>query len=212
MPTAVASLAEPLACAVSALRRSFTVAQRPGGLDQLDVGIVGAGPLGLLALAAARQAGAGRVLVAARHEHQRQAVRRLGGEPLGEDEAELAGARPRLIVIAAGGRGQALTQALSAVAPAGEVIVLGLLDEPQPVPARRAVMRGIRVSFSISYRGWGADSDFAHALSILAREPHSFEFLLSHRFALTEVARAFDRAAAPDGSFRAIVGPSLKSA
>lgn len=79
LPTAVAALTEPLACAVNALRRSFVAAERGGRLDHVDVAIVGAGAVGLLALAAARRAGARRVYVVARHEHQQRAVRQLGG-------------------------------------------------------------------------------------------------------------------------------------
>lgn len=212
LPTAVAALTEPLACAVNALRRSFVAAERGGRLDHVDVAIVGAGAVGLLALAAARRAGARRVYVVARHEHQQRAVRQLGGEALGESPDQLAGVQPNLVLIAAGGIGQLLATALCAVAPGGEVVVLGLLDEPQQLAARRAVMRGIRMSFSISHSGWGRDSDFAHALAILAAEPGSFEFLLSHRFALKDVSRAFELAASPrERSFRALIGSELRS-
>jgi threonine dehydrogenase-like Zn-dependent dehydrogenase len=212
LPTVVAALTEPLACAVNALRRSFTAAERGGRLDDVDVAIVGAGPVGLLALAAARRAGARRVYVVARHEHQQRAVRQLGGEALGESPDQLAGVQPNLVLIAAGGIGQPVAQALNAVARAGEVVVLGLLDEPQQLAARRAVMRGNRVSFSISHSGWGDDSDFAHALAILAGAPGSFEFLLSHRFALKDVARAFDLAANPgEPAFRALIASELRS-
>jgi threonine dehydrogenase-like Zn-dependent dehydrogenase len=208
VPPLVAPLAEPLACAVHAIRSSAIATRRGGRLEDLDVAIVGAGPLGLLTLAAARHAGARRVFVAARHEHQREGVLRLGGEPVGEDPAELAAKQPRLVLIAAGAGPRVLSDALGSVPPSSEIVVLGLLDEPQPIEARRAVLRGTRLSFSISYGGWGADSDFALGLAVLAREPKAFEFLVSHRFALADVADAFALASARGGrSFRVVVLP-----
>jgi threonine dehydrogenase-like Zn-dependent dehydrogenase len=208
MPTELAALTEPMACAVHALRRSWTGSSRGGRIDGVDVGIVGAGPIGLMALAAARRLGAGRVSVAARHPHQRQAARALGGEPIGEDPAELREAAPRLVIIAADAGPRVLAEALATVGGAGEVIVLGLLDEPQQIDARRAVLRGSRVTFSISHGGWGADLDFLAALEVLGSDFRAFTRLLSHRFELAEIARAFDLAADRSiPSFRVVVGP-----
>jgi threonine dehydrogenase-like Zn-dependent dehydrogenase len=210
MPTSLAVLAEPMACAMHAIRQSWTAGERDGRLDGLDVAIIGAGPLGLLALAAIRHAGARRVLVAARHGNQRDAARRLGAELIAEDLAALREARPQMVLIAAGAGPALLGDALAAIDVTGEVVVLGLLSEQQPVDARRAVLRGSRVSFSISYGGRGRDADFARGLEVLGANPSTFEFMLSHRYSLQDVAAAFHQAAnRRGGSFRVIVAPPV---
>jgi L-idonate 5-dehydrogenase len=201
---ALGVLGEPMACVVHALRRSVVARD---GLDGATVGIVGAGTVGLLALAAVRRAGAAGVHVAVRHEHQRRAVERLGGVVVGEDPAELRAARPALLLVAAGHGDALLAGALSAVDAGGEVVVLGLPDAPQPVDARRAVLRELRLTFSISYGASGADGDMAAALELLAAEPEAFAPLLGERFALGDVDAAFHAAAERGRGFRVLVEP-----
>jgi threonine dehydrogenase-like Zn-dependent dehydrogenase len=211
VPTSVAALAEPMACAVHAIRQSATAVRGGGQLDGIDVAIVGAGPLGLMAVLAARRAGAARIRVVARHEQQREAARRFGGEVVGEDLADLRDAPPDLVIVAAGGSDQLLAGALGVVAVAGEVVVLGLARDPQTIDARRAVLRGLRVLFSIGYGGDGDASDFAHALAVLALQPTEAATLLTHRFPLADVADAFALAADTSRpSLRVLVEPGAR--
>ena len=67
----MAALSEPTAVAVHATRLAAV------GADQ-RVLILGAGAIGLLAVVAARAAGAADVWITARHPHQAAAARRLG--------------------------------------------------------------------------------------------------------------------------------------
>jgi threonine dehydrogenase-like Zn-dependent dehydrogenase len=205
LPTATAVLAEPLACVVHALRRSVTGA-RHGRLNGAIVGIAGAGTVGLLAIAAVRHAGAARVLISARHAHQRAAALGFGAEVVGEDLVAMREARPEVVIVAAGAAGL-LGQALRAVDRGGEVIMLGLANAPETIDARRALLRGNRVTFSISYGGHG--TDFRTAIEILAAAPAAFTPLLTETVPLTEVASGFERAAARSerSGFRVLVAP-----
>ncbi len=78
VPADVLTLAEPLACAVHALRQSWTATT--SGLAGRHVAIVGAGVAGLLAVLAARDLGAERVTVVARHQHQALVATALGAD------------------------------------------------------------------------------------------------------------------------------------
>ena len=78
MPLALASLAEPLTSCV----RAFARAQRAGGFRVGDTVVIqGAGPIGVLAVAAAQEMGAGRVIAVGAPENPRLALcRRFGAE------------------------------------------------------------------------------------------------------------------------------------
>ncbi len=78
MPLALASLSEPLTSCV----RAFGRAQRAGGFRAGDTVVIqGSGPIGVLAVAAAQEMGAGRVIVVGAPEEPRLALcRRFGAE------------------------------------------------------------------------------------------------------------------------------------
>lgn len=207
----VATLTEPLACGVHAVRASWTAAQRGRRLDGVRVAVVGAGVTGLLAVAAARHLGAEAVVAMARYPHQAAQAEALGADEVvsADDGDRLRALRPQLVVEAVGGRADTLRLAARVVAPAGEVAVLGLFDEPQPVDTRKAVFRELRVFFPVTYAVIDGVHDFDVALQILAAAPERFAALISHRFPLDRIADAFTTAADKhSGSLRVLVLPS----
>jgi threonine dehydrogenase-like Zn-dependent dehydrogenase len=96
MPLRLGTLAEPLTSCLRALAR----AQRIGGFSVGDTVVVqGAGPIGVLALAAAQEMGAGRVIVIGGGEQPRLALcRRFGAEETICID-ELASARDRTTAV-----------------------------------------------------------------------------------------------------------------
>ncbi|HEY2332340.1 MAG TPA: zinc-binding dehydrogenase [Acidimicrobiales bacterium] len=76
-----AVMIEPTACAVHAVHRL-------AGFGTGRIAVIGAGTIGLCSIAALRQAGPdSRILVAARHPHQKALARELGGDlVVGDDE------------------------------------------------------------------------------------------------------------------------------
>jgi len=213
LPTAVASLTEPLACGVHALRQSCTAAAQAGRLDGIRVVVVGAGVTGLLVLAAARWLGAAEVSVLARHRHQAAAAEALGAGTVvlaadADAESRLRRQRPQLVVEAVGGRFTTLATALAVVDRQGEVVVLGLFDQPQQVDVRRAVLREVRMFFPVTYGSSNGRTDFSVALDILAADAGRFAGLITHRFALADVQQAFQCAQDKrTGALRVLVSP-----
>ncbi|HEY2813812.1 MAG TPA: zinc-binding dehydrogenase [Acidimicrobiales bacterium] len=126
-----AVIVEPTACAVHAARSLL-----PG-----DIAIIGAGTLGLLTIAALRHLGADHTIVAtAKHPQQQRLARDLGA-----DRVVAAGELPRAIrsltgamvigdqltggvssVVDCVGSADSIGQALSVVAPGGEVVLVGM--------------------------------------------------------------------------------------
>lgn len=206
-----ASLAEPLACGVHAVRGSWTATQRKGRLDGVDVAVLGAGTTGLLALVAARHAGAKRVTVVARHPQQLDAAEQLGADEVVREESaidRLRGARPELVIEAVGGRGTCFELATRVVAPAGEVVVMGIFDDRQPLDVARAPMRELRFFFPIAYGSADGVADFGVALGLLESQEPALERLVTHVFPLAAVGEAFATAADKrTGAVRVVVEP-----
>ena len=105
---AAAAMAEPLAAAVHAVSR---------GTDASDVGILGAGPMGLMLCALLVREGRS-VTVADRHPERRQQADRLGGHG-----AEHLGRHP--LVFEAVGRPEGWQAATAAAGPGGTVVLVG---------------------------------------------------------------------------------------
>jgi threonine dehydrogenase-like Zn-dependent dehydrogenase len=204
---ATATLTEPLACAVHALRWSHTGTTR--GLDGLSVAVLGSGVAGLLTQVTAREMGAATVLASARYRHQAAMAAALGADEV-VDAADAVdrfrGARPDIVVEAVGGTAPTFGDALKIVAPGGEVIGLGLFDVPQAIDVRRSIFREQRLFFPVTYGRIDGVHDFEIALEILARR--DLDGLITHRFPIEAVAEAFRFAADKSGGgLRTVVEP-----
>jgi threonine dehydrogenase-like Zn-dependent dehydrogenase len=204
-----ATLTEPLACGVHALRSSHLAAT--AGLDGARIAVIGAGVAGLLAVAAARHLGAGTVGAVARYSHQANAAGAVGADvviPARDDDVahQLKRLRADLVVEAVGGSGETLDLAMRGVVARGEVAVLGLFDTSPTLAARRASFRELRLSFPLTYGVQDGIHDFDIAVKILAAG--DFDHLITHRHPLDEVGVAFGLAADKStGALRVIVTP-----
>jgi threonine dehydrogenase-like Zn-dependent dehydrogenase len=216
-PTTNASLltlTEPLACATHGLRRA-DAARRDGRLDGLCVAVLGAGAIGLLTVFAARQLGARATVVAARHQSQADLAWALGVDEVlmdtdPADETSLATnlteRAPDVIVLAAGGEQPLIRLATSAVAPGGEVVVLGMLRGEQALSAAAALRREIRVSFAFGYDVTPDDPEFDLSLAWLVDNP-TLITLVTQAASLDDIQSGFELAAGHRGQVRVVVRP-----
>jgi 2-desacetyl-2-hydroxyethyl bacteriochlorophyllide A dehydrogenase len=161
-----AALTEPLACSIRAVRL--------GGCTTRDrVLVIGLGPIGLLALQAARAAGAA-ALIGSDTDADRRAMGEAVGatvlNPLADDVAartgELTGGFGADLVIDAVGTPATRRQALLAVAPGGRVVFVGLHEDETELMINAVIRREVRMVGSFSY----TPSDFAEALEWLAAD------------------------------------------
>ncbi len=197
------ALVEPLAVAVHGLH-----------LVDLSVGervlVLGSGSIGLLAVLAARAAGAAEVIATYRHEHQGRAALAAGASravPDGE-AAALDKEGIDVVVETVGGAAPTLAQALALVRPAGRISVLGLFTQPAQVNALAFMLKEARMAGAITYCRPGQHSDFDVALGILQAQPDRARALITHRFPLEQAAQAFATAAdKSSGSLKVQVRP-----
>ena len=159
------SLAEPLACSVRAVTLS-------GVKPQERLLILGAGPIGLCAVAAARAQGVKQIVISDVAPQRLEIARRWGTSDAinAREQDVVAFVQQRYpggvdSVIDAVGATPVRTQAIRAVVPGGRVVFIGLHDEESVMPANYLIRQEITVTGTFAY----TDDDFAQAVDLLNR-------------------------------------------
>jgi len=189
-----ASIVEPAAVSWHALRLADT---RPGK----RVAIVGAGALGLLAVAGALRLGGEHVAIEARHHHQLEAAERLGasGKPEGLYE----------VVIEAAGTKASLARAIELVAPGGTVVVLGVHFGVVELDWMPLFHREARLIPSLGYCRHEHGSEIEDVAAMLAADSEIARAVITHRYPIEDATEAFRVAAdKASGAIRVVIEPT----
>jgi len=193
LDVSVASIVEPASVSWHALRLGET---GPGK----RVAVVGAGALGLLAVAGANRMGAEDVALEARHAHQREIGDRLGAR-VGTDGLYD-------VVVEAAGTTESLARAIELVAPRGTVVVLGVHLGTVELNWMPLFHREARIIPSLGYCCHEGGREMEDAAQMLADDPDITRALITHRFPIEDAAEAFrvagDRAS---GAIRVVIEP-----
>jgi L-idonate 5-dehydrogenase len=184
---AQASMAEPLAVALHALKLA-------GSLVGAKMLLVGCGPIGCIVLAAARRAGAHRIVALDLAEKALAMAASLGADEtvLANDQARIdAWSRERGtfdVVIEASGSPAGLDTALRSVCAGGTVIQLGNLPAGQsPVAANLVMAKELRYQGSFRFT-----DEYATAADEIASQRIDLRPLMTHAFPLADANRAFE--------------------
>ncbi len=201
-----ASLTEPCAVAVHAVRNSDL---RLGS----TVGVLGAGPIGLLCIQAARAAGAGKVFVSEPAPARARAAAGLGADAVLDTTKEDVTARmvemtdgqgPDVIFDCAGIK-STLDQALNTVRRAGQVVLVAVPWEPLPLLPADWMAREIRFQSS-----WGSrPGDWKLSLDLMKSGKISMKPLLSESsfLPLEGIQKAFEALMKPSTQLQMVVRP-----
>jgi threonine dehydrogenase-like Zn-dependent dehydrogenase len=188
-----APLVEPASVAWHALRLA-------GVGPDTRVAVVGAGALGLLAVAGARRMGAQDVGLDARHKHQIEAGDRLGAH---------IGATGRYdVVVEAAGSNESLARAIGLVGPRGTVVSLAVHFGKVEIDWMPLFHLEASVIPSLGYCRHDGGREMDDAAAMLADDPDIADALITHRFPIDDAAEAFrvaaDRGA---GAIRVVLEP-----
>lgn len=158
-----AAVVEPAAVAFHGIRRS---AIRPGDL----VAVLGAGPIGLLAMQFARAAGAGQVVMVEPSERRRALAVELGADvAVAPDDAAgqlMASSRAvgADVVVEASGVPALLQTSIDLTRAGGTVALLSYLAQPSEVRGATIMARETRIVGANAY----TRSDFRHTMDFIA--------------------------------------------
>jgi L-idonate 5-dehydrogenase len=190
-----AVLAEPLAVA---LHGTAHLGERVRGARVL---VSGAGPIGALAIAGLRHAGAAEIVAADLQDFPLKVAAAVGaGATVNLSEG---GAVPEAsfdVVVEAAGAVPSLATALNAVRPGGAVLQLGMLPrEPVPVAMSAVIAKEIAL-----YGSQRFDVELDAAIAVLAADP-SLDAVLSHEFGIDAAVEAFGCAADSSQSSKTVL-------
>jgi 2-desacetyl-2-hydroxyethyl bacteriochlorophyllide A dehydrogenase len=189
-----ASIVEPAAVSWHALRLADTA---PGK----RVAVVGAGALGLLAVAGARRLGAEDVALQARHPYQKEAGERLGARMDPEGLYD--------VVVEAAGTQASLARCGELVAPGGTIVVLGVHFGPVELDWMPLFHREARLIPSLGYCAHDGGREMEDAAAMLADQPEIARTVITHRFPIEDADEAFRVASERSGgAVRVVIEPS----
>jgi len=156
-----AALAEPLACAVHAVRLA-----RALGNDQPDgaVTVLGGGAIGLLSALVFAAYGYSKIRVAETNQLRRSMLADIGPIEPFDPLADNADAGPVDIVLDAVGSGITRRYSSQIVRPGGTIVHIGLQDNEPGLDTRRITLQEINFRGTYCYRR----DDFAEALTLLS--------------------------------------------
>ena len=188
MTFADASFIEPLAV----LLHSMELAELKMGES---VTVMGAGPIGLLAVALSKLAGASTVIVADRVEHRLKRAIELGADlAINIDKDSPVDAVMDLtgwgthVVFDAAGKPESISNSVACLRPGGRMVLIGIPSEsPVPVDFWRAMHS--EATIKVQHRSNGNDHD---ALDMLKRGVIRSDAIISHRFSMENGQEAFD--------------------
>jgi L-iditol 2-dehydrogenase len=193
------ALLEPLGVAIHAVRHAHV---RPAH----DVLVVGAGPIGVLAGAVARRAGAARVFVSEPLEHRRHTAVRFGADAawapdiVGPELMELTSGRGVDVVVEMAGTDEAIATAVACTRPRGRVALGGIPSGPvSSFPAPAARRKGL--TFAMVRR---MHDTYPQAIE-LATSGIDLDDLVSDHFPLERSGEAFEHAVGRTGDKTVIV-------
>jgi L-iditol 2-dehydrogenase len=198
-----AALAEPLAIAVHSLR---VASIRPGE----TVAVIGAGPIGLLTIAALRATQAGRIWAVEPLAHRRELARGIGADAV-LDPAEAVqeilngtGQRGVDCAIDCAAGDQTTNQAVQLTRNAGRVALTGIHSTPSVCMDGSAMRRKELTIFNVRR----SNHETQEALELLREQAKWFAPLLTHTRSIERIDEAFEIASQyRDGVGKMMVRP-----
>ncbi|UAJ78390.1 L-idonate 5-dehydrogenase [Leifsonia sp. ZF2019] len=181
LPLRTAALAEPAAVAWHAVRRAGEVR----GARAL---VIGSGPIGALAVAVLRRAGAAEIVATDLHELPRSIATAAGAtRTIDARDAEAVAALDADVVIESSGTVPGLAAAIAGATRGGRVVLVGLLPPgDQPVPIARAISRELELVGSFRFV-----DELDEVIAALADGSLDVSAVVTHEFPAEEALHAF---------------------
>lgn len=179
-----AALIEPASVAWHAVGRA-------GDVSGKTALVIGSGPIGALAVAVLKRAGARRIVAVDMHAKPLEIAAAVGAdEVLKGDEAEAIAAVEADVVIESSGSHHGLASAIQGAARGGKVVMVGLLPTgPQPVLISLAITRELELLGSFRFNG-----EIDEVITALADGTLFVDPVVTHDFPLERGLEAFEMA------------------
>ncbi|KIS25946.1 zinc-binding alcohol dehydrogenase [Arthrobacter sp. SPG23] len=195
-----AALIEPASVAWHAVSRAGDVA----GKTAL---VIGSGPIGALAVAVLKRAGAGRIVAVDMHARPLEIATATGADKvLAADDAEAIAAVEADVVIESSGNHHGLASAIKGAVRGGKVVMVGLLPSgPQPVLISLAITRELELLGSFRF-----NDEIDDVIAALADGSLHVDPVITHEYPVESALEAFGvaRNSAESGKVLLSFGPA----
>jgi L-idonate 5-dehydrogenase len=190
-----AALIEPASVAWHAVGRA-------GDLAGKRVLVTGSGPIGTLAVAIAKRAGAAEIVATDVHEHPLSIARAVGAiRTLHAGDAEAIAAVDADVVIESSGNFRGLASAIQGATRGGTVVMVGLLPTgEQPVLISLAITRELTLTGSFRFH-----DEIDQVIPALADGSLFVDPIVTHSFPVADALEAFAVAADPSVSGKVLL-------
>jgi L-idonate 5-dehydrogenase len=181
----VAALAEPASVAWHAVSQA-------GDLKGKRVLVVGSGPIGALAVAVAKRAGAAEIVAVDLHDKPLEIATAVGAtRTVKATDAAAIAAVDADVVIESSGNHRGLASAINGATRGGTVVMVGLLPSgDQPVPVALAITRELRLLGSFRF-----NDEIDEVIAAIADGSLEIGPIVTHTFPVGEALEAFAVAA-----------------
>jgi 2-desacetyl-2-hydroxyethyl bacteriochlorophyllide A dehydrogenase len=196
MSFAEGALVEPLAvCYRACVQAGVTFQDR--------VAVFGGGTIGLLSLAVAKAIGVRETLIVVKYKHQAQMARALGADhvvnvtdtDVRQYVADITGGLGMDAIIETTGSASAFNDSLAIIRKRGRVALVGGYHKPLEIDLSKLVWAEPVVTGSNCYAYSGMIKDFDAAIDLISSGKVDATQIVTHHFALDEIAQAFEIAA-----------------
>ncbi|GAA3405851.1 L-threonine 3-dehydrogenase [Paenibacillus hodogayensis] len=190
LPSELACLQDPLGNAVQSVMA--------GDVAGKSVAVIGAGPIGLMAVAVAKACGAGKVIAVDINDFRLRMATRMGADslvnsatqPLAETLKELTGGEGVEVLLEMSGHPDAIRQGLEGCANAGRVALLGIPAGSVELDLSRSIIfKGLRVDGITGRRMY---TTWYQVKGLLDSGRIDLAPLVTHRFRLEQYEEAFE--------------------
>ena len=190
-----AALIEPASVAWHAVSRA-------GDLTGKRVLVIGSGPIGTLAMAIAKRAGAQEIVAVDVHENPLSIARAVGAtEILAAADAERIAAVDADVVIESSGNHHGLASAIRGATRGGTVVMVGLLPSgEQPVLISLAITRELRLLGSFRF-----NDEIDEVIAALSDGSLAVDPVITHTFPVEQALEAFTVASDPSRSGKVLL-------
>jgi L-idonate 5-dehydrogenase len=176
-----AALIEPASVAWHAVARA-------GDVTGKTVLVIGSGPIGALAVAVLKRAGAARIVAVDMHDRPLEIARAVGAHTLlkAGDTAAIAAVEADLVIESSGSH-HGLASAIQGAARGGTVVMVGLLPAgPQPVLISLAITRELELKGSFRF-----NDEIDAVIAALADGTLFIDPVITHDFPVEQALKAF---------------------
>jgi threonine dehydrogenase-like Zn-dependent dehydrogenase len=208
----VASMIDVYGCGIHAAHRI------PIG-PNVDVAVIGTGPVGMTTGQVARALGARKVIMVGRRDELLARAVELGAadavvnnskNDVGEAVAALTDGRGCAAVFeTVGGEGDTMAQSVAAASHGGAIGILGLFAGTAEMPGRPSMGKELDFKWINSYSTWNGQREYQIALDMIAAGRVQAEPLVTHRFSLDRILDGFQAAddKRASGSIKVVIQP-----